>query len=78
MSQNSGISLPPAGRIAVIEDGDIIEIDIPRRKLSLNVDDAQLAQRRAERTPFELAVPPGVMRSCRKHVRTASEGAALD
>lgn len=39
------------GVIALVEDGDIIDIDIPRRSISLVVDDAVLA----ERTQAELA-----------------------
>ena len=36
------------GNIALIKDGDIIEIDIPQRKLELNVSDEELAKRRKE------------------------------
>lgn len=34
------------GTIGLIEEGDIIIIDIPKRKLELDVDDAELAKRR--------------------------------
>ncbi len=34
------------GAIALVEDGDRLEIDIPRRALRLNVSDAELARRR--------------------------------
>ena len=37
------------GLIGLVEDGDIIEIDIPARSLTLVVDDAVLARRRAAR-----------------------------
>ena len=36
------------GNIALIKDGDIIEIDIPQRKLKLNVSDEELDKRRKE------------------------------
>jgi dihydroxy-acid dehydratase len=36
------------GTIALVRDGDRIEIDIPERRLHLVVDDAELARRRAE------------------------------
>lgn len=36
------------GLIGVVKDGDIIEIDIPNRKIELVVPEAELAQRRAE------------------------------
>ncbi len=35
------------GTIALVEQGDIIHIDIPSRSISLNVSEAELAQRRA-------------------------------
>ena len=36
------------GMIGLVRDGDMIEIDIPARSLTLSVDDATLASRRAE------------------------------
>jgi dihydroxy-acid dehydratase len=36
------------GAIALVEDGDTIEIDIPNRRIHLAIDDAELARRRAE------------------------------
>ena len=36
------------GTIGLVEEGDIIEIDIPNRKIHLDVDDATLAKRRKE------------------------------
>jgi dihydroxy-acid dehydratase len=35
------------GPIGLVEDGDIIEIDIPSRRIHLAVDDAEMARRRA-------------------------------
>ena len=35
------------GVIALVEDGDVVEIDIPARRIELRVDDAVLAARRA-------------------------------
>ncbi|MHC5306383.1 dihydroxy-acid dehydratase [Bartonella sp. LJL80] len=34
------------GTIGLVEEGDIIEIDIPNRKIHLSVDDAEIARRR--------------------------------
>ncbi len=36
------------GAIALVEDGDTIEIDIPNRRIHLAIADAELARRRAE------------------------------
>jgi len=35
------------GAIGLVNDGDIIEIDIPQRRIHLSISDAELAQRRA-------------------------------
>jgi len=66
------------GPIALIEDGDIVEIDIPNCALRLHVDEATLARRRASWVPFERTAPHGFMRRYRQHVRPACEGAVLD
>jgi dihydroxy-acid dehydratase len=66
------------GVIGLIRDGDIIEIDIPNRRLHLAVDDAELARRREGWQPLEKPVPAGFMRRYRKHVLPACEGAILD
>ena len=66
------------GPIALVADGDIVEIDIPGRRLTLHVDDATLAGRRAAWRPYEREVPHGFMRRYRKHVRPACEGAIID
>ncbi len=66
------------GPIALIEDGDLVEIDVPGRALSLHVDEATLARRKAAWRTQEREVPHGFMRRYRRHVRPASEGAVLD
>ena len=66
------------GVIGLVEDGDIIEIDIPNRSIRLDVSDEQLAQRCANWQPLEKPVPEGYMRRYRKHVRPACEGAILN
>ncbi|WP_295007182.1 dihydroxy-acid dehydratase [uncultured Dechloromonas sp.] len=66
------------GPIALIADGDLIEIDIPNKRLTLHVDEATLAARRAQWTPHERPAPHGFMQRYRKHVLPASQGAVLD
>lgn len=63
------------GPIALVQDGDTITIDIARKTISLDVDEAVLAQRRAE---WQAPPPPfrtGVMAKYIKLVRSAAEGA---
>jgi dihydroxy-acid dehydratase len=66
------------GPIALVEDGDLIEIDVPNARLTLHVDEATLAARRAAHTPRERAVPHGYMRGYRRRVRPACEGAVVE
>jgi len=46
------------GLIALVEDGDLIEIDIPARKLELKVEDAVLAERRVAQEKREQPFTP--------------------
>src|SRR5262249_40699844 len=39
------------GPLALVENGDVIELDVPGRRLTLAVDDAELARRRAAWRP---------------------------
>ncbi len=46
------------GLIALVEDGDLIEIDIPARRLELRVEDAVLAERRVAQEKREQPFTP--------------------
>jgi dihydroxy-acid dehydratase len=63
------------GPIALIHEGDIIHFDIPNRKLTLEVDDAELAKRKAAWKAPELRFKSGVFSKYVKTVSSASEGA---
>jgi len=62
------------GAIALVLEGDLIEIDIPEGRLNLLVDDAVLAARKAEWKPNVTKVT-GYLRKYRRSVASASEGA---
>ncbi len=49
------------GPIALVEDGDIIEIDIPANTIKLIVSDEELAKRRAEWQPREPKITTGYL-----------------
>lgn len=63
------------GPIALVEDGDRITIDADAKTLTLHVDEAELARRRAAWVRPPLAVERGVLAKYAKLVRSASEGA---
>jgi dihydroxy-acid dehydratase len=65
------------GPLALVHDGDIIELDVAARRLHLHVDDAELARRRAA-----WQAPPvpagGYVQLYHEHVMQADQGADLD
>ncbi|RYD72731.1 MAG: dihydroxy-acid dehydratase, partial [Verrucomicrobiaceae bacterium] len=65
------------GLIALIEPGDLIEIDIPDRRLSLLVDDVVLSQRQARWTPRTKDLGRGYLARYASMVSSADEGAVL-
>lgn len=65
------------GPIALIEEGDIINIDIPNRKLELLVDDEELAKRKAAWHKPEPKIKTGYLSRYAKLTTSASTGAVL-
>ncbi|WP_159712833.1 IlvD/Edd family dehydratase [Geminicoccus flavidas] len=66
------------GPIALVRDGDPIELDVATRRLHLAVDEAELASRRAVWTAPEPAMGSGYQRLYVDHVLQADRGADLD
>ncbi len=65
------------GPIALIQDGDIISIDIPNRKLELEVSDDELAKRKANWKKPEPKIKTGYLARYAKLTTSASTGAIL-
>ena len=63
------------GPIALIEEGDLITVDIEGGALTLHVDDAELARRRAAWEPPAQKHDHGVLAKYAKLVSSADEGA---
>jgi dihydroxy-acid dehydratase len=63
------------GPIAFVTDGDPIRLDVPAKRLDLDVDDAELARRAAGWTPPEPRYRTGVLAKYAKLVGSASTGA---
>ena len=66
------------GAIALVEDGDTIEIDAVGRRLQVLVDEAVLAQRRAALRQPPPPVASGVLLKYSKLVKTAADGCVTD
>ena len=65
------------GPIAFIEDGDLIDIDIPNRKLELRVSDEELAKRKAAWVKPEPKITTGYLSRYAKLTTSASRGAVV-
>jgi dihydroxy-acid dehydratase len=65
------------GPIALIEDGDVISIDIPNRKLELKVSEEELAKRRSEWKQPEPKIKTGYLARYAKLTTSASTGAVV-
>lgn len=65
------------GAIALINDGDKIHIDIPKRSIELLVPAEELENRRKELIPFVPKVKSGYLAKYAKNVQDASHGAIV-
>jgi dihydroxy-acid dehydratase len=63
------------GPIALLEDGDTIRIDAESKEISVDLDDAEMAARRARWKRPESQVTRGALAKYRSAVSSASEGA---
>jgi dihydroxy-acid dehydratase len=66
------------GPLALVREGDWIELDVPARRLHLDVDDAELARRRAEWVAPEPAFKSGYQALYVEHVMQADKGMDFD
>ncbi|MBW1892338.1 MAG: dihydroxy-acid dehydratase [Deltaproteobacteria bacterium] len=65
------------GPIAVIQDGDLIEIDIPQKKIALKLDDDEIEKRMAKWKAPEIKITKGYMARYANMVSSADQGAIL-
>ena len=65
------------GPLALVKDGDLIELDVPERRLELLVDAAELAERKSS-LKLKPAPPRGWRKLYAEHVLQAHLGADLD
>jgi dihydroxy-acid dehydratase len=66
------------GPLALVRDGDLIELDVQQRKLHLHVDESELAERRAAWQPPQSPMTRGWVKLYVDHVQQANLGADLD
>jgi len=66
------------GPIALVREGDIIEIDIPGKRIDLRVSPEELERRRAAWVPYVQAVDSPFLNRYRKVVTSGAKGAVLE
>ena len=66
------------GPLALVQSGDIIEVDVERRSLHLEVPAEELESRKAEWGPSEPETDRGYVRLYIEHVNQADQGCDLD
>jgi len=66
------------GLIGLVEDGDTIELNVPKRTITLKVEEAIITKRRAAQPAPVLKVTNGVLWKYAQLVKDASEGCVTD
>jgi L-arabonate dehydrase len=66
------------GTLALVKDGDMIELDVEKRKLHLDISEEELKRRRAEWTAPKPMAERGYVKFYIDHVQQAHLGADLD
>jgi dihydroxyacid dehydratase/phosphogluconate dehydratase len=66
------------GALALVHDGDLIELDVAARRLELKVDAAELARRRAAWKKPPLKYERGYGALYQQHITQADQGCDFD
>ncbi len=66
------------GAIGLLQEGDIIEIDIPKRILNAVVSEEEFAKRREEQAPFTPKITKGYLKRYAEQVSSADKGAIFE
>jgi L-arabonate dehydrase len=66
------------GTLALVKNGDMIELDVEKRRLHLDISDEELNRRRAEWVPPKLSATRGYVNLYLDHVQQADKGADMD
>jgi dihydroxy-acid dehydratase len=66
------------GPLALVKTGDVIELDVPGRKLTLKVSDEELAKRRAAWKPKPRKFERGYGKIFSEHIAQADKGCDFD
>ncbi len=65
------------GPLALVHDGDIVTVDLDARRVDLQVDPAELEQRRKQWHPSQMQFDRGWLQIYRRNVGPLAQGAVL-
>ena len=66
------------GPLALLKEGDMVELDVPERRLNMRVNDDELGRRRAAWGPKEGIYPRGYGKLYMQHIKQADQGCDFD
>jgi len=66
------------GPLALVQDGDMIEVDLDARRLDLLVSEEELAKRKAQWTPPAPTIKTGWLARYARYVTSAARGAVME
>lgn len=66
------------GCLGLVQNGDVIEIDVEKRSITLKVSDEVLAKRRENWKPVEKTLKPGYLNVYKRISRSAAQGAVVE
>jgi dihydroxy-acid dehydratase len=66
------------GVLGLVKNGDLIELDVARRKVQLLVSEEELAKRKKDWKPTHPEAGRGYVQLYQRHVQQAHQGADLD
>ena len=66
------------GPIAIVQDGDMIEIDVPKHKLSIDLDEKEIKRRLAALPAFKPKTKSPFLKRYIEKVTSASKGAVFE
>jgi len=66
------------GPLALLKEGDLVELDVPARTLNMQVPEEELGRRRSAWRPREGIYPRGYGKLFMQHIKQANEGCDFD
>lgn len=66
------------GPLAIVENNDVIKIDIPERRINIDISDEEIKSRLKDWNPYEKDITSSTLLKYRKLVTSADKGAILE